>query len=47
VADGALDGRAFTIQGTDLGSGAVLKDKVLFHDGTFQSVDCQEYCDLG
>lgn len=44
---GALDGRAFTILGTDLESGAVLKDKLLFRDGTFQSVDCQEYCDFG
>jgi hypothetical protein len=47
VAGSALDGRAFSITGTDLASGATLEDKVLFRDGTFQSVDCQEYCDFG
>lgn len=44
---GVLDGRAFTIYGTDVGSGAVLEDELLFRDGTFQSVDCQNYCDFG
>jgi hypothetical protein len=43
----ALDGRAFEILGTDLASGAVLEDKIIFRDGAFQSVDCQEYCDFG
>ena len=43
----ALDGRTFDIIGTDLGSGAVLEDEIIFRDGTFQSVDCQEYCDFG
>ena len=43
----ALDGRVFEILGTDLGSGAVLEDEIIFRDGTFQSVDCQEYCDFG
>ena len=47
VASGALDGRAFTIEGTDLDSGALLTDELLFRDGTFQSVDCQQYCDFG
>lgn len=47
TAGGELDGLAFEIAGTDLGSGAVLEDKILFRDGTFQSVDCQEYCDFG
>ncbi|SIS85778.1 hypothetical protein SAMN05421759_104350 [Roseivivax lentus] len=47
VASGALDGQAFTIRGTDLDSGAVLTDELLFRDGAFQSVDCQNYCDFG
>jgi hypothetical protein len=47
VTDGALDDRAFRITGVDLDSGAALEDEVLFRDGTFQSVDCQEYCDFG
>lgn len=47
VSSDALDGRAFAIQGTDIESGAVLEDAVLFRDGTFQSVDCQTYCDFG
>jgi len=47
AATGALDDRAFTIRGVDLDSGAVLEDEVLFRDGGFQSVDCQEYCDFG
>ncbi|MBJ3764553.1 hypothetical protein ILP92_17600 [Maribius pontilimi] len=45
--DGALDGRSFDILGTDEGSGAVLEDLLIFKDGTFQSVDCQNYCDFG
>jgi hypothetical protein len=47
VSTGALDGRAFTILGVDVESGAVLEDELLFRDGTFQSVDCQNYCDFG
>lgn len=47
VASGALDGRAFQIEGVDLASGAVLEDEILFRDGTFLSVDCQQYCDFG
>lgn len=47
VSSGALDDRAFTVYGTDVGSGAVLEDELLFRDGTFQSVDCQNYCDFG
>jgi len=42
-----LDGRAFDIRGLDVASGAVLEDEILFRDGTFQSVDCQSYCDFG
>ncbi|MDG3040049.1 hypothetical protein [Roseicyclus marinus] len=44
---GALDGRAFTVLGTDVESGAVLEDELLFRNGAFQSVDCQNYCDFG
>lgn len=47
TSSGALDGRAFTVLGTDVESGAVLEDELLFRDGTFQSVDCQNYCDFG
>ena len=47
TSSGALDGRAFTILGVDVESGAVLEDELLFRDGTFQSVDCQNYCDFG
>jgi hypothetical protein len=42
-----LDGLSFEIIGTDKDSGAVLEDLIIFRDGTFQSVDCQEYCDFG
>lgn len=47
TSSGALDGRAFTILGVDVESGAVLEDELLFRDGTFQSTDCQNYCDFG
>lgn len=47
TASGALDGRSFDILGTDLNSGAVLEDLIVFRDGTFQSVDCQKYCNFG
>jgi len=46
-AGSALDGRTFKIQGTDLASGAALEDDIVFRDGTFQSMDCQMYCDFG
>lgn len=42
-----LDGRSFEIIGMDEASGAVLEDKIIFRDGTFQSVDCQNACDFG
>ena len=42
-----LDGKVFEILGTDVGSGAVLEDEIIFRDGTFQSADCQNYCDFG
>lgn len=47
TSSGTLDGRAFTVYGIDVGSGAVLEDELLFRDGAFQSVDCQNYCDFG
>jgi len=47
TAGSELDGMTFDILGTDLASGAVLEDEIIFRDGTFQSVDCQEYCDFG
>jgi hypothetical protein len=46
-AGGPLDGRAFEIIGTDAASGAVLEDEILFREGKFHSVDCQNYCDFG
>lgn len=46
-AGGDLDGRSFDILGRDVESGAVLEDMIHFRDGTFQSVDCQNYCDFG
>ena len=47
VAGDALDGRSFHILGTDLDTGETLEDELVFRDGTFQSVNCQEYCDFG
>jgi hypothetical protein len=47
TATGALDGMIFRIQGKDLSSGAELSDDIIFRDGTFQSVDCEEYCNFG
>jgi hypothetical protein len=47
MSSGALDGRAFRILGADVESGAVLEDDLVFRDGTFQSADCQNYCDFG
>ena len=47
-ADGReLDGMSFEIAGRDVGSGAELENRIFFRDGTFQSADCQEYCDFG
>lgn len=46
-AEGLLDGRSFRIAGTDLDSGDVLDDVVVFRNRTFQSVNCQSYCDFG
>jgi len=44
---GALDGMMFAVSGTDLGSGAELEDEIIFRNGTFQSVDCEQYCNFG
>lgn len=46
-AGGVLDGRSFDIIGADEASGAVLEDEIIFRGGTFQSADCQNYCDFG
>lgn len=42
-----LDGRSFEVVGTIRSNGEVLTDELRFQDGTFQSVNCQEYCDFG
>ncbi|WP_299375748.1 hypothetical protein [uncultured Tateyamaria sp.] len=47
AATGALDGRTFKIYGEDPASGSVLDDNILFRDGTFMSVDCEDYCNFG
>lgn len=44
---GVLDGRTFRIYGEDPASGAVLEDDIVFRDGTFQSTDCETYCNFG
>ncbi len=43
----ALDGMAFAVSGFDAKSGAEMTDQVLFRDGTFLSVDCENYCNFG
>ncbi len=43
----ALDGMTFRVNGKDLSSGAELEDEIVFRDGTFQSTDCEEYCNFG
>ncbi|SLN53313.1 hypothetical protein [Roseisalinus antarcticus] len=42
-----LDGKTFDFVGADLNSGEVLTDELVFRDGTFQSSNCQIYCDFG
>lgn len=44
---GALDDRSFEILGRDEDSGAVFDGLLTFRNGTFQSADCQKYCDFG
>lgn len=44
---GALDGMTFVVYGHDVSSGAELEDEIIFRDGTFQSADCEEYCNFG
>ena len=46
-ASGALDGMSFSISGADLQSGTALEDVIVFRDGTFQSTNCEEYCNFG
>ncbi|MGI1662026.1 hypothetical protein ACRDNQ_07285 [Palleronia sp. KMU-117] len=41
-----LDGRSFHIVAVDLDSVEVLRDELIFRDGTFQSVNCPVYCDF-
>ncbi|UWQ15363.1 hypothetical protein K3556_05585 [Aliiroseovarius sp. M344] len=47
TASGALDNRSFEILGRDANSGAVFDGLLAFRNGTFQSADCQEYCNFG
>lgn len=47
AATGELDGNTFRIYGEDPRSGAVLEDEIVFRDGTFQSTDCENYCNFG
>ncbi len=47
AAGSELDGLKFEIFGKDVDSGAVLDNKISFRDGTFQSADCQNYCNFG
>ncbi|MFK7793537.1 MAG: hypothetical protein AB8B88_12810 [Devosiaceae bacterium] len=42
-----LDGIAFQIAGNDLERGIAQEDTILFENGMFQSVDCEEYCNFG
>ena len=46
-ATGALDGKSFDVTGSDLTSDTVYKDEIVFRDGTFQSLNCEEYCTFG
>lgn len=46
-AGAALDGRVFTTVDTVGETGKVMTDTLLFADGMFQSVRCQDYCDFG
>ncbi|MEP1539171.1 MAG: hypothetical protein ABJQ34_21280 [Paracoccaceae bacterium] len=47
AATGALDGMTFQVSGKDVDRGAELTDEIVFRDGTFQSTDCEEYCNFG
>ena len=47
TASSALDGISYSISGRDLASGTVLEDVIVFKNGTFQSTNCEEYCDFG
>lgn len=47
VAGPLLDGQTFRIDAVDLERGLRLVDDIIFRDGAFQSIDCQNYCDFG
>jgi len=47
VQDGALDGQSFFTTDVVAETGEVLKDELVFKNGTFQSKMCQVYCDFG
>lgn len=47
AAGSVLDGRSFHIVATKIDSGELLLDELIFRDGTFQSVNCQKYCEFG
>lgn len=42
-----LDGLSFNIVGQVSDGGPDQEDVIVFRDGTFQSVDCEEYCNFG
>lgn len=42
-----LDGVSFDLAAIDLDSGREHSDSLVFKDGAFQSINCQEYCDFG
>ena len=44
---GALDGKTFRIYGEVPDRSAALEDEIIFRDGTFQSTDCENYCNFG
>ncbi len=44
---GALDGKTFRIYGEVPDRSAALEDDIIFRDGTFQSTDCENYCNFG
>lgn len=41
-----LDGQTFNIEAVDLDRGLRLDDDIVFRDGAFRSIDCQNYCDF-
>jgi hypothetical protein len=43
----ALDGRSFHIEAEIVGWDGIETDELMFRDGHFISLDCQEACDFG